>query len=244
MKSNKIYLPFLFLLSMIICSISCSDDSINDTSELNTLNKSNNNNNIDAIISSIDFTIQTAIESNLSDDRLGEIFISNLQLSGVDTFTISNDVSDIELSEDYWIIANQIGNADIWESSDSYKNNLIDLKSNLDNYNLSEMELRITNDNIDFMIAFVDYMSSLEYNNLAKSDCDGWWDCWGRCAAAIIGGAIIGAIGGCGSIGGVGAAIGSIGGPPGIAIGAVVGCVVGGAAGLIGGALTGAAAGC
>lgn len=243
MKSNRIYLPFLFLSSMIIFLISCSDESFNNTNELNSFNKSNSN-NIDAIISSFDFTVQSAIESNLSDKRLGEIFISNLQLNGVDTFTISKDVSNIELSEDYWIIANQISNTNIWKSSDSYKNKLVDLKSSLDNYDLSEMEIRITNDNIDFMIAFVDYMSTLDYNNLTKSDCDGWWDCWGRCAAAIIGGAIIGAIGGCGSIGGVGAAIGSFGGPPGVAIGAIVGCVVGGAAGLIGGALTGAAAGC
>lgn len=68
-------------------------------------------------------------------------------------------------------------------------------------------------------------------------DEENWWNRWGRCAAAIAGGAISGAGGGI--LGG--AAVGTVVLP---VVGTVSGAVVGGIVLGIGGGLTGAAAGC
>lgn len=76
-----------------------------------------------------------------------------------------------------------------------------------------------------------------EQDTIEEEDDEGWWESWGKCAAATVGGYLSGGLVGCGIGGGVGAAIG---GPP----GAAGGCVAGAAVGAIGGALKGAVATC
>lgn len=76
-----------------------------------------------------------------------------------------------------------------------------------------------------------------EQDTDVEDDDAGWWESWGKCAAATVGGYLSGGLVGCGIGGGVGAAIG---GPP----GAAAGCAAGAAVGAIGGALKGAVATC
>jgi len=156
------------------------------------------------------------------------------------------------------VFSNEIQNANNFLTKEEYKDNLNNLNSSVLNSSISIEEKQILVDNIGFMVAFVDWIDSLESSHsnksslFAKSDCDGWWSCWGSCAAGTIGGAITGAIAGCGVGGSVGAAAGAaigsyvagIGAVPGGGIGAVAGCTAGGLAGAIGGGLTGAAAAC
>jgi hypothetical protein len=75
--------------------------------------------------------------------------------------------------------------------------------------------------------------------------CKGWWKCWGKCVASIIGGYYAGGIAGCGVLGGIGGTVGSALEPgAGTVIGALSGCAAGTLLGGLGGALTGAVLGC
>jgi hypothetical protein len=83
---------------------------------------------------------------------------------------------------------------------------------------------------LEIMMLLVDELQYYPYCcDYLDLDARSWWDKWGKCAAAILGGASSGALGG--------AAIGTAAVP---AIGTIVGGVVGG----ISGGLTGAMAGC
>ena len=63
-------------------------------------------------------------------------------------------------------------------------------------------------------------------------DCSGWWDCWGRCAAGIVGGAGLGALGGAAVAGGGSTVVLPIVGTVACGtVGAVAGGVFGGLAG-------------
>lgn len=44
--------------------------------------------------------------------------------------------------------------------------------------------------------------SGKDEEKVEADDCSGWWDCWGRCAAGIVGGAGLGALGGAAVAGG------------------------------------------
>lgn len=182
----------------------------------------------------------TIVEINTSDDA------------------VKSSNENLTFSDEYLVFSNEIQNANNFLTKEEYKDNLNNLNSSVLNSSISIEEKQILVDNIGFMVAFVDWIDSLESSHsnksslFAKSDCDGWWSCWGSCAAGTIGGAITGAIAGCGVGGSVGAAAGAaigsyvagIGAVPGGGIGAVAGCTAGGLAGAIGGGLTGAAAAC
>lgn len=95
------------------------------------------------------------------------------------------------------------------------------------------------NEKIKFSNFIIQFDYTLQYLEAASKDgkdgkggkkeqCDGWWACWGKCAAGIVGGAIGGTIGG--------AAAGST--VP------WIGTIAGGVGGAISGGLSGAVAGC
>ncbi|MGJ8683393.1 MAG: hypothetical protein ACSHWW_02135 [Nonlabens sp.] len=257
MKKYFKFLPVLFFGLCLVLN-SCSKESESLNSNQNNVAKSSND-NISNILSSLDFAVQAKIENNnLSDEELSTMFINHLQsINGlvVEVDSSPTNIESMELSDDYWLAASLIHDVSGYSTSDDYKNALNLLSSDLSNYDLTASELTTTQGNISFMLAFVDYMESLSLQETAiiskSGDCDGWWSCWGKCAAGTIGGALTGGVAGCAALGGIGAAIGAAvtiwagpGAAGGAGVGAAAGCIVGGAVGSIGGGLAGAAASC
>lgn len=77
------------------------------------------------------------------------------------------------------------------------------------------------------------YRSSGEDDDDEDEECKGWWSCWGKCAAGIVGGAGTGAL----TFGFTGAAAGTVTAP-------VVGTISLAVVGAVAGGLAGAAASC
>lgn len=237
--------PISYLILCLLFIFSCNDD-LNENKEF-TKFEPKNENNIYEIITSLDYTVQKSLNQDHTNYELSQIFSDKIESMGVEPISIDKTIDSLNLSADYWQIANQIANPENHSDSKRYKNHLQNLKSNLNNYDLTSKELQVSKINIDFMLAFVNYLENLDKsnsNNLSKSDCGDWWDCWGSCAAGTIGSAITGAIGGCAALGGIGYTLGSFLGYPGAIIGGAGGCRIGGIAGFIGGALEGAAGSC
>lgn len=257
----KYLLKTVFVIFLSLMFFACSEDTQNDQ-----VNLVDNSENISKLIGSFDLIVKKSIENpKLNDEELGKLFIEESEKSGLTIVEINTNnafakssTENSTFSDTYLAFSNEIQNANNFLTKEEYKDNLNNLNNSVLNSSISIEEKQILVDNIGFMVAFVDWMDTLETQTankssfLAKSDCDGWWSCWGKCAAGTIGGAITGAIAGCGVGGSVGAAAGAaigslaggVGAIPGAGVGAVVGCAAGGVAGAIGGGLTGAAAAC
>lgn len=243
-------IAFAIILSLIFCA--CNDNEYSIAPDL-----VDNSENIGKLISSFDSTFKEYISNpSLSNDELGNLFIDNARKRGLTIIEFNSgmysksDDEDLTLSSEYLNFSNEIRIASNSSTNEGFKSNLDGLKINVLNSVISTDEKQILVDNIKFMIAFVDWMDTIEALNsnksslLSKSDCDGWWSCWGQCVAGIIGEAISGGVAGCGVGAGVGAAVGTIVPGAGTASGAVGGCVAGGVVGAIGGGLSGAADHC
>lgn len=237
--------PIYYLILSILTLMSCNE-SIEENKQISKFDIKNEN-NIQEIITSFDHTIEKSLNHNYTNHELSQIFSEKVESLGVEPIIIDKTIDSLNLSADYWIVANKISNIETHDNSKKYKSYLQSLKVNLSNYNLTSKELQISKINIDFMLAFVTYLENLDKSkskNISKSGCDGWWDCWGSCAAGTLGSAITGAVGGCAGIGALGYSIGSAFGPVGAIIGGASGCRVGGILGFIGGALSGSAESC
>jgi len=252
-------IAFAIILTIFACSKEQQDDQVSliDNSE-----------NINKLINSFDIVLKEYISNpNLSEDSLGNLFIEESRKNGLRIIEIeqnsdldkSNDNNTV-LSNEYVRYSNTIKKANTFATKEEYKNSLHNLYNDVIGSNISIEEKQSLVDNIGFMLAFVDWMGTLENSvskaNLvskAENECDGWWSCWGKCVAGTLGGVLTGALGGCGVGAGVGAAAGAaiaavpslgIATAAGAGVGAVVGCAAGGIVGAIGGGLTGAAASC
>ena len=117
-----------------------------------------------------------------------------------------------------------------------------------DDYSLEQKrELILLKESIMFLSLNQTVISSYISHTKGKSSvgitkCD-WWERWGNCAAATIGGALTGASSGCAGGAAVGAGV-TLATGPGLIAGAITGCKIGGFIGAIGGALEGAADSC
>lgn len=86
-------------------------------------------------------------------------------------------------------------------------------------------------------ISTIDFSKTRLGGGNVQAKCSGWWSCWGKCAAGIIGGAGSGAL----SLGLAGAGVGTVTLP---LVGTVSGAALGAIGGAISGGLLGAAASC
>lgn len=241
----KNILKFTFVLFLSLNFFSCSEDT--DAVQIDLVD---NSENINKLINSFDVLVKKSIQNpSLSNEKLGELFIEESRNRGLSIFEVNTN-SFAKTSEEtstfsieYLAFSSQIQNANSFLTKEEYKTSLTQLNSDVLNSTISIEEKQILVDNIGFMNAFVDWMDTLETQTankssfLAKSDCDGWWSCWGKCAAGTIGGAGAGALAGA-----VAPAAGCTLVLP--VIGTVACGTVGGIVGGISGGLTGAAASC
>tara|TARA_B110000259_G_C13958647_1_gene379742 strand:+ start:237 stop:953 length:717 start_codon:yes stop_codon:yes gene_type:complete len=232
-------IAFAIILSLTFFACSEDDNKLEETQLVD------NSETIAKLINSFDLVVKQSVANpKLSDEKLDELFIEESKRSGlniletnVENISAKSNSNDLTFSNEYQTFSNEIENADNFSTKEEFKNNLTDLNTRVLNSDILIAEKQLLIDNIGFMIAFVDWMGTLENNQSAKSSlefkCDGWWSCWGKCTSAVIGGGLTGGLGGCG-----------IGAAAGLGILSIPGCGVGAIIGGIGGALTGAAAVC
>ncbi|WP_211292464.1 hypothetical protein [Nonlabens arenilitoris] len=164
------------------------------------------------------------------------------------------NIDNLDFGEDYFTVSDIINNTSIHSTYTEYLNELQNLYNNLNNYDLNSSELAIVQSNIIFMEEFVNYLYDYTLQNTnftAKSDCNGWWSCWGNCVAGTISWGLIGGMSGCVTLGSAGVLIGGavtlITGPgaaAGASAGGIAGCITGGIAGTVIGAFHGASEAC
>lgn len=236
---NLLKFSIVFFFTLFISSCSEDENTIENspiTANIESINK---------IINGFDNTLKFSQKQNTTDYTiLNDYFLQSLNESGLDVFESTTNISaknsnNNTFSDEYNSFAAEIAEANTFITQNDYLSHLNQLKNNVLSSTITVEEKQQLIDKIAFMNAFVDWMGTLESQNtnkssfLAKSDCDGWWDCWGRCAAGTIGGAGLGALGGA-ALGGGGCTvvlpvIGTV------ACG-TVGAVVGGVSGVLAGA--------
>ncbi len=238
------------ILSLIIFSCTNEEEQIDNQLVDNT-------ENISKIINSFDRVLKfSIIKENKNKEELSKLFIEESRNQGVPIISYKYQKSQnsiINFSEEYLQFSNRINEIDA-DSKEKYQLKLSQTLEKVKESNLVLSEKQILVDNIMFLKAFSNWMETIDSLSLEQgvflakgvSKCeDGWWACWGKKVANVIGEGLSGAIKGCGIIGGVGATIGAgvgslaggIGALPGAAVGAVTGCSAGGVIGFIAGAL-------
>lgn len=133
-------------------------------------------------------------------------------------------------------------------SFNSYEEALSTLQQMLENEEGSPAQLEATYALIGIIQLFNEHPIELEeyfrtYEGEKRAKC-GWWESWGECAAAIIGGAFEGAAGGCLTAGAVGLTYGALGGPVSSAKAGIIGCIGGAVVGAVAGGINGSVGNC
>lgn len=265
MKKYTKFLPFLLLgLCLLLNSCSSESEIIDQETGSNDLNfaKSSSfvasNQSNQKILDLLEDTVSQKLQNiELSNEQLGDYFEEYLGEREIETVDTSTEKTEpyIQFNQQELnylaFIENDIFNHD---TPSDYIISLTAKKESLrKDGDITEPHKAVIMDYFTFQIDFVNWMEyiDLEYNDIETKSCCQWWDDWGRCAAAIIGGALTGGVGGCAGGAGVGAIIGAaatswtgIFGFAGAAGGAIIGCIAGGVAGAIGGGLTGAVVAC
>lgn len=211
------------------------------------------NGSISKLIESFDNTINEIQSSdvNLDNDQIETLFISQAHKANLPITENVQLKSSKVYSASYVSFSQELEYAPDFETKEAFQSFLESLNSDVLHSDMSNDEKQDLVNKIAFMTSFVDWMESLtpesssphyaiarlKSANVESDDCDGWWDCWGKCVAGTVGTAGLGALGGL-AVGGAGCTvvlpiIGTV------ACG-TVGAVVGG----VSGGLAGAAASC
>lgn len=249
----KNILKFTFALLLSLTFFYCNEE--NNVEKIDLVD---NSENIQKLISSFDVVLKTSIKNpKLTNDKLGELFIKESKNRGLSivevnsSYVAKNNEQNLQYSDEYFEFSSQIQNANSFSTKEEYKTSLTILNTNVINSNISTEEKQILVDNIGFMTAFVDWMDEINIQTtnkstfLSKSECDGWWSCWGKCVAGTLGGSITGFLEGAGIGAAIGGTIGAVGGTAAsVAAGAIIGGSAGGIIGSVGGAMSGAAEHC
>jgi hypothetical protein len=236
---SKITLTLIATIFIFSCS---KEDSSLTNSELKADTET-----IAKLIDGFDKTLKYSQTEGVKNDELtlSNYFLETTKANGIDVIKNSAFAKSTEnqYSEEFEIFSTQITNASSFSSKAEYLDNLSETDLLVNDSQLSIEEKQILINKIAFMNAFVDWTDTLAISNsnkspaMAKSDCDGWWSCWGKCVAGTVGSAVVGA----GTLGLAGAAVGTVVLP---VIGTVSAGAVGAIVGGVGGALTGAATFC
>ncbi|HEY9047494.1 MAG TPA: hypothetical protein VIN08_16425 [Ohtaekwangia sp.] len=241
---NKTYILVAILLLSFISSCNNTGDEIQKAESIKI-----DNEGIETLLSLIDYNV-TKLQENTSASKSSsspdEIIMVNYirefeRIKGVNFHYSTASMASEEESTKPNTIARQVFQDKL--------NSCISSSTSEDEFliKLSKLRKEVLNDQTDNIVKskflskialfekFVNYIQEKVAFNIthttAKEDdskCKGWWPCWGKCAAGILGGAGTGAL----TFGLAGAAVGTVTLP-------VIGTVSAGAVGAIGGAITG-----
>lgn len=233
LKVNLTVVTILFTLLLF----SCTQEEVIQLEEEVTADMET----IDQLVKVFDNTLDIAHSSkkHLSEKEFSKIFSRELQNSSLSTKMGPTLAGAGGNSSQYSAIANQIDDSHLFNSKSAYVRHLRSLNTATLTSSISRQEKQDLVDRIAFMEAFVDWMEAESHTVVLSGGlkCDGWWKCWGKCAAGIVGGAGVAGLGG--------AFLGGAGCTMVVPIIGTVACgVVGGIAGAVFGGLGGAAAAC
>ncbi len=253
MKKYFKFSPFLFFGFCLILN-SCSQADLSVSAEENNnqdfiYQKSVTQQN-SLIIQSFDAAIEAKLnDSTKTEEELSQIFLEYFESNDGELVTMESSQENIDnliYSDDYFVVSDLINSTSLYSTHMDYLESLKNLSNNLESYDLDSHELTLVQSNIIFMQDFVIYLNNLTLQKSgfsAKSDCGGWWSCWGNCVAGTVSWGLIGGMSGCVTLGSAGVLIGGavtlITGP-----GAAVGASAGGIAGTVIGAFHGASESC
>lgn len=210
---------------------------------------------IENFITFIDFSVEEAFHSATNDpEKIAEQVVArlsefeerrhvNLNYQNNRAASFAREISKGQLNADLAHEIVRLSSTAVNESQ--YLKRLLSLKQEILAAGLSARETSALLTQITLNERFVyylqqkhaDFRPSSEDDEDEDEECSGWWSCWGKCAAGIVGGAGTGAL----TFGFAGAAIGTVTVP---VVGTVSMAAVGAVAGGIAGGLAGAATSC
>ncbi|MFC4874569.1 hypothetical protein [Negadavirga shengliensis] len=253
MKNYNNFIGIVCLLFLMGCS-GFEDDLALESSD----GLVDNSENIQKMIQSFDKTLAALLEgeTELSEEDLGDIFLKEARDAGLEIVSYKDHHPNARTSSDgivysdaFYDYSRLIAQPTSYNSSGGYSVSLSNAITEVRYSNMPLYERQILVDNMMFMDSFVNWMNYANYTYTGGGytvimGCDGWWSCWGRCAAGTMGSALTGAIVGCGVGAAVGGAVGTVVPGVGTATGVIVGCAAAGVIGLVGGGMEGAAKYC
>ncbi|EON76356.1 hypothetical protein ADIS_3159 [Lunatimonas lonarensis] len=237
---------FLLLVGGILGNVSCIDNVDNSTTSHFKADLEQN----EKILKSLERTLYEYLASDmtLSKEELSHKYIENLHELGARVYSLGSSQPTLRTnfrpSDEYVQISRALTDAASHSTHQIYIETLSKLKISTDGSRMSQMEKDLVVENINFMNSFVNWMESTNNALGTSATCNGWWSCWGKCAAGVLGSGITGGIGGCATGALVGGAVGTVAPGIGNGVGVVSGCVAMGVIGGIGGALLGASSYC
>jgi len=192
---------FAIALSMIFYA--CNKEVHSTSNELLQINTEE----IQKIIEVLDQTYNYSIinKGNKGEEMdIDQFFIKNMNEKGLNITTISKGLkpNSKKLSKEFKTFEFLIADSTSFSSKDDYLSHLIILEESIRESNISFVEKELLINKIAFMNAFVSWLDAIQEQNLTKSpmsnkrECEGWWSCWGKCTASVLGGAGTGALAG------------------------------------------------
>ena len=193
-----------FVLFLSFGLISCTNDE-NDISQNEV---SADLENVDKLISGFNQAYK-AKRSNkdVSDEFLNNVFLEEINSNGLDyTFLTTGTKSTLEsYSDEFTSFALDISETTSFQSKENYVIFISNLEDEILNSNIVTKEKQILINKIAVMVAFTDWLEGIVETEKSESgfemksdddECDGWWSCWGKCTAAVLGGTGTGALAG------------------------------------------------
>lgn len=192
---------FAIALSMIFSA--CNKEVRSTSNELLQINTEE----IQKIIKVLDQTYNYSKNNkgNKGDEiDIDQFFIKKMNEKGFNITTISKGLkpNSKTLSKEFKTFEFLIADSTSFSSEDDYLSHLIILDESVRESNISFVEKELLINKIAFMNAFVSWLDVIQEQNLTKSpmsnkrECEGWWSCWGKCTASVLGGAGTGALAG------------------------------------------------
>jgi hypothetical protein len=227
---KKFSVSVIILLVITMFSTSCTNSANSDLSPKASSNLVADKETVNKLINALDATIiegkkLKTVKNTISEEYLRDMFLVQLSKEGIE----ATSATPQNYSKTYLSYIQSMPSSDTFTNVEDFVAHLRGMQKQCNSVLTSDLEIQDFLDKSEFMIQFTTYLKNNQSSfGVYGNKCDGWWGCWGKCAAGIVGGVLTGGLGG--------AAVGSV--VP------VLGTAWGAAIGVVGGGLTGAAASC